>query len=45
VLHGLAATHGDGDDLVALIDSSGYLEVACLTVARRNCWTRIWRRR
>ena len=28
VVHGLANTYGDGDDLVALIDSSGYLEVA-----------------
>lgn len=28
VVHGLASTYGDGDDLVALIDSSGYLEVA-----------------
>ncbi|HUS82187.1 MAG TPA: SAM-dependent chlorinase/fluorinase [Dehalococcoidia bacterium] len=28
VLHGLATTYGDGDNLVALIDSSGYLEVA-----------------
>lgn len=28
VLHGLATTYGDGDDLVALIGSSGYLEVA-----------------
>ena len=28
VLHGRATTYGDGNDLVALIDSSGYLEVA-----------------
>ena len=28
VLHGLATTYGDGDDLVALIGSDGYLEVA-----------------
>jgi S-adenosyl-L-methionine hydrolase (adenosine-forming) len=28
VVHGLATTYGDGEDLVALIDSSGYLEVA-----------------
>ena len=28
VVHGLTTTYGDGDDLVALIDSSGYLEVA-----------------
>jgi hypothetical protein len=28
VLHGLAATYGDGDDPVALIGSSGYLEIA-----------------
>ena len=28
VLHGLATTYGDGDDLVALIGSNGYLEVA-----------------
>jgi S-adenosyl-L-methionine hydrolase (adenosine-forming) len=28
VVHGMTTTYGDGDDLVALIDSSGYLEVA-----------------
>ena len=28
VVHGLTTTYGDGDDLVALLDSSGYLEVA-----------------
>jgi S-adenosylmethionine hydrolase len=28
VARGLAPTYGDGDDLVALVDSSGYLEVA-----------------
>jgi len=28
VLHGLATTYGDGDEMVALIGSSGYLEVA-----------------
>ena len=27
-VHGLASTYGDGEDLIALIDSSGYLEVA-----------------
>jgi S-adenosyl-L-methionine hydrolase (adenosine-forming) len=27
-VHGLASTYGDGKDLIALIDSSGYLEVA-----------------
>jgi S-adenosylmethionine hydrolase len=28
ILHGLAPTYGEGDDLVAVIGSSGYLEIA-----------------